>query len=153
MLLSRIPLGPATRVGTRDGSLAVDLALGGETLRTLVVHPVQPLSDVDRWHRDHEAVLAAAGDDTDLLLGDLNASLDHRPLQALVDAGLRDATESANEGWQPTWPTDGSWHRLPFPVVQIDHVLVGPRLVALGTERVRLDGTDHDAILAELALA
>ena len=55
----------------------------------------------------------------------------------LADAGCRSATELANEGWQPTWPAlrDASTSpgvALPR-VVQIDHVLVGPRLAALGS--------------------
>ncbi len=150
VLLSRTPLGPATRVDTSDGSLVADLTIADRTVRTLVAHPVQPLSDVDQWRRDHAAVLAAAGD-VDLLIGDLNATLDHEPLQALADAGLHDATERANAGWQPTWPTDGGSDGLPFPVVQIDHVLVGRRIAALDTDTVRLEGTDHAAILAEVA--
>lgn len=151
LLLSRTPLGPPTRVGTRQGSLVVDVTLGDRTVRTLVVHPVQPLSDRVQWGRDHATVLAAAGEGADLLLGDLNATLDHEPLQALLDTGLHDATERANGGWQPTWPTDGGWRLLPFPAVQIDHVLVGERLTALATDTVRFEGADHAAILAEVA--
>ena len=75
--------------------------------------------------------------------------------RALLRAGTADAAERLNTGWQPTWPANGEFHLLGLPVptlVQIDHVLVGPRLAALGVRIVWLDGTDHHGVLAELAL-
>jgi hypothetical protein len=147
VLLSRTRLGLETRLASVDG-LVADVTLGDGSARVLVAHPVQPLSDAEQWRRDHATVLDAARRDVDLVLGDLNATLDHAPLRALVDAGFHDATERTNRGWQPTWPIDGG---LPFPVVQIDHVLVGERVDALDTDTVRLAGTDHAAVLAEVA--
>ncbi len=71
--------------------------------------------------------------DPDLVVGDFNATADHEPMRSLADAGYRDVGELANEGWQPTWPSGDAVELLGVSVpslVQIDHVLVGPRLAA-----------------------
>ena len=97
---------------------------------------------------------AVASGAPDLVVGDFNATPDHSPMRALADAGYRAVAELANEGWQPTWPANGIFrvHGLPLPrFAPIDHVLVGERLAALGSSTVALDGTDHRAVVAEVA--
>ncbi len=121
-------------------------------LAVLGVHPVAPV-DPAGWRADHAAILKQAEDDhADLILGDLNATPDHEPMRQLDDAGFRDASEAANEGWQPTWPANhvGVFPLLP-PVVKIDHVLVGEDMASLGTSTVDIAGTDHYALLATVA--
>jgi hypothetical protein len=63
-------------------------------------------------------------------------------------------SELANDGWQPTWPAYGvidvAGVELPR-VVQIDHVLVGPRLAAIESRTLAIPGTDHRALVAEVA--
>lgn len=121
-------------------------------LTVLGVHPVAPV-DPAGWRADHAAILTQAETDhADLILGDMNATADHEPMRALDDAGFRDASEAANEGWQPTWPVNhvGVFPLLP-PLVKIDHVLVGDRMAALGTRTVDVAGTDHYALIATVA--
>ena len=121
-------------------------------LTVLGVHPVAPV-DPAGWRADHAAILEQAeSDHADLILGDMNATPDHQPMRTLDDAGFRDASEAANEGWQPTWPANhvGVFPLLP-PVVKIDHVLVGDRMASLGTSTVDIAGTDHYALLATVA--
>jgi hypothetical protein len=121
-------------------------------LTVLGVHPVAPV-DPAAWRADHAAILKQAETDhADLILGDMNATPDHEPMRQLDDAGFRDASEAANEGWQPTWPANhvGVFPLLP-PVVKIDHVLVGKDMASLGTETVEVAGTDHKALLATVA--
>ena len=87
-------------------------------------------------------------------MGDLNATVDHEPMRRLADAGYRSATELANEGWQPTWPAYGVVHVAGVEVprlVQIDHVLLGRRMAALETHTLAIRGTDHRALVAEVA--
>jgi endonuclease/exonuclease/phosphatase family metal-dependent hydrolase len=91
-------------------------------------------------------LLSTARDGADLVLGDLNATSDHEELEALAEAGLRDTAVLANAGWQPTWPADL------VPLAALDHVLVGPRLAALSSGTVAVQGSDHDAVIAQLAL-
>lgn len=151
MVFAREPLGDARRLDTTWGGWEVTLG----SLTVLGVHPISPVQ-VSEWRRDHAAVLeAAVASDADLVVGDLNATTDHEPLRRLADEGYRSATELANEGWQPTWPVHGrtSLWGLPLPhLVQIDHVLVGPSLAALGTHTLDIPGTDHRALVAEVAL-
>ncbi|WP_460734087.1 endonuclease/exonuclease/phosphatase family protein [Nocardioides ginkgobilobae] len=154
MVLSRTPLGEPVRVATDMQTWAVEVTDpdGGDPVRLLAVHPAAP-TDVGAWRRDHAVVLAAVRElDVDLVAGDLNATLDHAPVQALVDGGWRDATEEANGGWQPTWPSNGLFESLPLPpLVQIDHVLTGPAWVGTSSQPLRVEGTDHLALLVEVA--
>ena len=131
MVFSRYALGTATRVDTEFDSWRTTVAAPDGELTLLAVHPFPP-TVVAQWHDDLAAVRAAAAG-ADLVVGDLNATLDHRPLQRLEDDGFRDAAELTNAGWQPTWPANGEYHLagVPLPpLVAIDHVLVGPRLTA-----------------------
>jgi endonuclease/exonuclease/phosphatase (EEP) superfamily protein YafD len=151
MVFSRQPLGQATHLDTTwDGW---QTTMGDLTL--LAVHPISP-TDPEGWRSDHAAILAAAeASHPDLIVGDLNATVDHEPMRRLADAGYRSATELANEGWQPTWPAYGVVHVAGMEVprlVQIDHVLVGHRLAALGTHTLTIPGADHRALVAELAV-
>ncbi len=123
------------------------------SLTVLGVHPVAPV-DPAGWRADHAAILRQAeADDADLIVGDMNATPDHDVMRKLDDAGYRDAGEVANEGWQPTWPANhvGILPLLP-PLVRIDHVLIGDSMASLGTHTVDIEGTDHLALVATVAL-
>ena len=148
MVFAREPVTDVTRLPTVLGSWSVRVGDVG----LFAVHPAYPL-DIAAWRADHAALLAAAADlAPDVLLGDFNATLDHAPMRRLHDAGYRDATELSGSGWQPTWPASGSGLQglLP-PVVQIDHVLVDDGWSATSTWTVEIDGTDHRALVAEVA--
>lgn len=149
MLFSRTELGPAERTDTwHDGWITTmgDLTVIG-------AHPQAP-TQPDVWTSDHAALLAAVREHhPDLVIGDLNATVDHAPMRALADAGYRDVGELANEGWHPTWPANGRWRLLVAlpPLAQIDHVLVGPRMAAVREHMVTIPGTDHRAVVAVVA--
>lgn len=124
-------------------------------LRLLALHPVAPVAPTgpDQWREEHRIILETATEgEADLLVGDLNATGDHAVLRDLEAAGFRDAAEVTNEGWQPTWPANnmGPVPGLP-PLTRIDHVMVGPELAALSTRTVEIEGTDHLAVIAEVA--
>lgn len=150
MVFSRTELGPAERTDTWHDGWIVPV----DDLVVVATHPQAP-TQPDIWSDDHAALLAAVRDHAaDLVLGDLNATADHAPLRALADAGYRDVGELANEGWQPTWPASDRWAVLPgiaFPLAQIDHVLVGPRLAAVDQHTVAIPGSDHRAVVAVVA--
>lgn len=155
MVLAKEPLGTPTRVPTIHQSWWVDVGTGPSALRVLAVHPVAPVT-VDTWRSDHDAILVVArASRPDVVLGDFNATADHQPMQALAEAGFRDVGELANDGWQPTWPANGisPLDGVPLPpLVRIDHVLVRSSMAAIGTRVVELPGSDHLALVAEIAV-
>lgn len=150
MLFARTELTDAEQLGTvHDGWV---VAMGDLTV--MGVHPWAP-TEPEQWASDLATVEEAVAEhDPDLVLGDFNATVDHAPMRDLADAGYRDAGELANQGWLPTWPASGTVDVLGIglpALVQIDHVLVGPGLAALGMHTVGLPDSDHRAVVAEVA--
>ena len=151
MVFANERLGEPERLPTQFECWVVDVG----ALSMIAGHPVAPIlaGGPPQWREEHRMIHRAAVDgDVDLIVGDLNASADHAVIRELEDAGFRDAAEAVNAGWQPTWPANGmgplSW--LP-PFVRIDHVLVGPELAVLDVRTVDIEGTDHLAVIAEVA--
>jgi len=147
MAFARVELTDQVRVPTSLGSWG--FAMGD--LRVLAVHPTYPV-DASGWARDHGVIAEAVADQRpDLVLGDFNATMDHVQMRALVDDGYRDVGELDNGGWLPTWPAEGRFDWLGLPLAQIDHVLVGSELAALGMHTVEVPATDHRAVVARVA--
>lgn len=152
MVFSRFPLGSPVRLDTAMASWDVAVTTPEGPLRLLAVHPFPP-TDAVQWAADHATIREAARG-ADLIVGDFNAGPDHAPMRALAGIRLRATTELANEGWQPTWPANGQFgvKGIPLPPsVQIDHVLIGDRLAAISTRTLRVEDTDHLAVVAEVA--
>jgi endonuclease/exonuclease/phosphatase family metal-dependent hydrolase len=148
MAFSRTPLTDAKRLPTALGSWS--FAMGD--LRVQAVHPTYPV-DADGWTHEQGVIVRAVTDGRpDLVLGDFNATADHRSLRTLADRGYRDVGELANDGWHPTWPGGGKYDVLGLPLAQIDHVLVGDRLAAEGMRTHAVPGSDHRAVVATVAL-
>jgi endonuclease/exonuclease/phosphatase family metal-dependent hydrolase len=150
MLFARTELETVEELDTWHDAWVADMG----DLRVIGVHPWAP-TEANLWRDDFDVVQRAVAEhEPDLVVGDFNATADHEPMRALADAGYRDAGELANGGWQPTWP---SAHRvevfgIPVPsLVQIDHVLVGPRLASLGMSTLALPGSDHRVVVARVA--
>ncbi|MGA8248483.1 MAG: endonuclease/exonuclease/phosphatase family protein [Nocardioides sp.] len=121
----------------------------------LAVHPSPPTAR-RAWVVDHRRLMAIAHDARpDLIVGDFNATLDQVPMRDLEDEGYRSAGELTNQGWQPTWPANGLYHVLRVlplpPVAEIDHVMVGPGLTAIGSHTLHVADTDHRAVVATVA--
>lgn len=146
MVFAREPVEEVARVDTFFDSLVV--RTDGVTL--LATHPAPPTL-ADDWRRDQPLLLAAAREhDVDLVVGDLNATLDHPGIRDLVDAGWRDAVELTNGGFAPTWPTDGQLGLL-LPAVQIDHALVRDTFAVTDVDHVEVPGSDHLAVVVAVA--
>jgi len=152
MVLATRRLGPARQLDTAFGGYETEVA--GVTL--VAVHPRPPTGDVDDWVADHRAVRRAAYDREQpaMIVGDFNATTDHRVMRELSARGYRDAATAARSRWQPTWPADGQVGVLGVPVpplVALDHVLVNDGLRPLETRAFDVEGTDHRALLAVLS--
>jgi len=156
MVFATAPLKDVTRLETEFGTWAMTVQLPSGPLRLLAVHPRPPLGGAVAWADELETIReAVAGErDVDLVVGDLNASADHAPFRRILEEGdLRDAAETANAGWLPTWPSEWRYRVGPVPLpmlVAIDHVLVGDRLWAEDVTEVRVDGSDHRGLVAHL---
>ncbi len=83
-----------------------------------------------------------------ILLGDFNATLDHRELRDLIDTGYRDAADTVGQGLIASWPSSGRFSGL----VTIDHVLVDERIAVRDLAVHSVPNSDHRAILAALTV-
>jgi endonuclease/exonuclease/phosphatase family metal-dependent hydrolase len=175
-LYSRFPL---TGTGVRQNPGGFTQAYGTLTVPGAApatvesVHPAAPgsLDRLGDWERDLDGQPRATPDGpVRILAGDFNSTLDHAPLRRLISSGYRDAAEAAGAGLTGTWgPYLPDRHRssdgVPairrmmaritgdrIPPVTIDHVLVDRRVGVRDVSVLRLPGSDHRPVYAELAL-
>lgn len=119
------------------------------SLRYIAFHGAAPIpAIVPAWRRDLERVGPwCDGSSTVVVTGDFNASLDHSVLRDRLGT-CSDAAATTGDGLVGTWP---AWVP-PFLGAQIDHVLYSAdRLHAVRTRVVSVPGSDHRAVVAELA--
>jgi endonuclease/exonuclease/phosphatase (EEP) superfamily protein YafD len=150
-LYSRMPLDEAP--GPEGTSFKMVAARahprGGPAIELVAVHPGAPIRHgIQFWRRDLRALPPAGGSPLRILAGDFNATLDHAELRRVIDTGYDDAASVVGAGLQPTWPHG---RRIPPPVT-IDHVLVDERCGVRAVSVHTIPGTDHRAVIAELAL-
>lgn len=155
-IVSRFPLRglslmPETTM--RQPSARIDIP-GPRDVEFVAVHPVVPIGagTTVKWKHEIRALPnPTPGQEgaARVLAGDFNATLDHTPLRKLLGRGYSDAAEITGDGLVPTWPELGRpW----APPVTLDHVLVSGDTVVRGYRTFRVDGTDHRAVLANLAV-
>ena len=82
-----------------------------------------------------------------VVMGDLNSSTDHPSFRALLKSGFKDASLIQAAGPNLTFP---SW--LKWPRIELDHVLFTSGLKPSGVKSFEVEGTDHLALTATLAL-
>ncbi|GAA4941769.1 endonuclease/exonuclease/phosphatase (EEP) superfamily protein YafD [Actinomycetospora succinea] len=151
-LLARHPLAPSglvLREGVFSQVTARVLAPSGP-VDVVVAHPAAPVfrDEAQGWAREIENLPGPAPLEGPprLVLGDLNATLDHRPLRQLLSGEWSDSAAAIGAGLRGTWPTDST---LP-PFAAIDHVLVsGPVAPADLTTHV-VPGSDHAGVVVRL---
>jgi endonuclease/exonuclease/phosphatase (EEP) superfamily protein YafD len=158
VIWSRWPLsslGPSLGVG-QEISRSLLRVPGAVPVTVTGVHTISPgRGRIDRWNRDLESLTQASQETTgaQLMLGDFNATRDHRPFRRLLETGLVDGAETVRTApWHGvTWPANK--RRLPA-LVRLDHVLVTPQSIGIKDLRVvTVAGTDHRAVRADLAIA
>lgn len=148
---SATPLGQA---GALEGLTArtprVTVEVAGTQVTVVAPHPAAPgLTRHDRWEADlsalHAAVATELASGPVLVVGDFNATRDHRRFRDLEALGCADAADQAGAGFLPTFPQG----RPPFPLVAIDHSLAcAAGLVATQVSTHAIPGADHRALVA-----
>jgi len=144
---------PDDKYGVR--SLEAVVRLDGRDLALLVTHPPPPIGSVNA--ADHATKMAWLGElvakrraDAALagvvVTGDLNATPFSHAWPALADAGL--VNSQRGHGWQATWPD----RLVPIGLgIPIDHLLHTPSLTTLDRRVGPSLGSDHHAIVVDLA--
>jgi endonuclease/exonuclease/phosphatase family metal-dependent hydrolase len=166
VVLSRYPLTDVTRIADGGPSRVVTVhtpQFGSVDL--VALHPTPPYQKA-RWTADYERITdylrdnyaagAALHDRPVVIAGDFNATLDHAPIRRIRAMGFTDSADQLNLGFQPTWPAPGSVQRFGIsvpPLVQIDHVMTSPALVAASLTTFHSEGADHLGVLARLQRA
>lgn len=114
------------------------------------IHTIAPSSPAKA--REWEASFAAIAALTErtagplVVAGDWNATLAHGPLRDLLAAGrVRDAHVDAGRRFARTWPAR-------VPLALLDRVLVSRHMAVRSVSEVRLPGSDHRAVAAELTI-
>lgn len=144
-LYSRLPL---EEIAPPTGSPLRQVAGRTPGFEVAAVHPPPPVSGrrVAQWQATFAGL--PRGDRPRLLLGDFNATLDHRELRRLLDSGYVDAADATGDGLAATFPANRR-----RPGITIDHVLATKEFTPVRTDVLRLAGSDHHAVLAVLACA
>jgi endonuclease/exonuclease/phosphatase (EEP) superfamily protein YafD len=155
-IFSRFPLQASGRVPDSafyqsTGVVTVPGAAGAIRLAAIHVDSPRP-GRIPGWRQELRQLGGlrqdVPGPASTILLGDFNASYDHREFRELLATGLTDAAQAAGQGMTPTWPA-GS--RVPL-FVALDHVLVTADIGIRSFATVAVPGTDHAGVIAELVL-
>ncbi len=151
---SRIPVDAVQPVlGTQWPAVTARVSADGAALTLVTGHATPPVPDGGlRWAqdlaalRDRAAAAVAAGGPV-VLLGNLNATPWHADFRRFAAVGLEDAADRLGQGLRPTWP---AWS--PFPVLPLDHALVGGAVGVDAIDTMIIGGTDHRALLVTLRI-
>lgn len=153
---SKTPLIDARTVATAGWpDLTADTIINGHRVNLYNVHVRAPVDGgPQHWYqqlasvRDYERTHAGQV----VIAGDFNATWGHGPLRSIATNGYRDAAIDLGRGYSRTWPVDTALARKIGGLIRIDHVFV-----SRGVQPIRADenpgrGSDHKAIIVDLAL-
>ncbi len=136
--------------GLSNSTIAAVVQVDGRSVRIEAVHPTSPVpGDEGSWADDLARLQPSCRTDAPtVVLGDLNATLDHSGLREAIDAGCTDAAASTGDSLVGTWPQDAPrWLG-----AQIDHVLLAGGVRAQQVRVLDDPGSDHRAVAAVLVL-
>jgi endonuclease/exonuclease/phosphatase (EEP) superfamily protein YafD len=160
-LWSRLPLADTRTLATDYPAVVASVRIGDANVTVVGVHPLAPVApwDAGRWRAAFDAVadvvMAATG--PVVCAGDWNATISHQPLvDLLARTGMVDAHTAAGRSDARTWPAQGVGGPFGFlqqPFALLDRVLVTPDLAVRAITEATVPGSDHRAVIADLALA
>ncbi|MBO0827246.1 MAG: endonuclease/exonuclease/phosphatase family protein [Streptosporangiales bacterium] len=127
----------------RRGLVSVRVTVAGRPMAFCTTHLEHTSRALRRLQAEEVLELLASGPASAVVVGDLNATARSAELRALAGS-LRDAWPEAGRG-------DGNTHRSDRPRRRIDYVLHTPDLVAERAYVTGGGGSDHLAVVADLA--
>ncbi|WP_040455390.1 endonuclease/exonuclease/phosphatase family protein [Kribbella catacumbae] len=142
-------IGPVQQTTTQFGHIIITGGNLGK-LRLIAYHGYPPLpSAVTTWKQDLHVVKGwcSSGLET-ILAGDFNATTDHADFRAALGRNCKSVAPSSGAGLQGTWPAD----RPALFRTQIDHVVVSAGLAPGKFKTYEIEGTDHRAVIATVAV-
>ncbi len=159
-LMSRAPLDEVTKwMSQGHPQLEVTVrAPGSLPFRLLVIHTWGPVGrrKIGWWRAqlaeiaDRAQSASSSGDNLPVVMvGDFNATRQHRSFDRLVATGWSDAGALCFGGWRGTWPANRWWRP---PLFRIDHILTGPGISVRTSRAGRARGSDHRPVTAVLTL-
>ncbi len=153
-LWSREPLTDATVVpGFGFDPVRAQLTFAGRNYTVMSFHSKAPLYNggTGPWESDLARLseLMAGLPAPLVVAGDFNATRDHRQFRDLLNSnGYRDAADDAGAGLLPTFPANGSVG----PIAGIDHVVLSGDLIGVDAKSAAVQGSDHYAVIARVAV-
>ena len=157
MVFSRYPL-TVEETSPRPGmGLRLEVGRPQGVVTLIGVHFANPMVDWSEWTADFAWVGNAVRRSSAapvVVAGDLNAVPRHQQFRALLTGNtLRDTAAEVGALRSPTFPSSrsypppGQWE---IPILQLDHVLVGPGVGTASVTTFRVDGTDHRGLVVRL---
>ena len=132
---------------------AITLRIGRREVTFASAHPKSPMRGCPQWSSGIVG-LGALADTVALsdhgiavVMGDLNSMIEHPSFRRLLSSGFRDASLAEARGRHATYP---AW--LPWPRIELDHILVTSGATPGAVQSFRIDGTDHLALTATLTI-
>ncbi|GLZ44473.1 endonuclease [Actinomycetospora sp. NBRC 106375] len=154
-LVARHPLAPSG-LSLRPGvfsQVAARVLTPAAPVDVVVAHPAAPVfrDDPEGWAREITDLPGPSGLDGPprLIVGDLNATLDHRPLRELLAGHWTDSARELGDALRGTWPTD----RAVPPFAAIDHVLVSGPVTPVDLATSHVPATDHAALVVTVLVS
>jgi endonuclease/exonuclease/phosphatase (EEP) superfamily protein YafD len=142
----------------RNPSVVSQLTVADQPVTLLATHPLPPVKPSFFQSRNQQLALIsqylAGVDNRVILAGDLNTTMWSPYYQRLVSkTGLSNARKGF--GILPTWPTQGTYHRIPawltsFLLIPIDHCLTSRGIVTTGIHTGGDTGSDHKPLIVDL---
>jgi endonuclease/exonuclease/phosphatase (EEP) superfamily protein YafD len=159
-VMSRVPLDEVA-MWMSQGHPQLELTVrapGSLPFRLLVIHTWGPVGrqKIGCWRAQlaeiAERAQSASSSGADLpvvMVGDFNATRQHRSFDRLLGRGWSDAGALCFGGWRGTWPANRWWRP---PLFRIDHILTGQGISVRTSRAGRARGSDHRPVTAVLTL-
>ena len=126
--------------------------MGGQQIRFISVHTTAPVPGYwQQWKRslDELGLMRGHPDTRYIFMGDFNATYDHTPFRDFLGDRFVDAARESGHGFTFSWPTN----RAAVPMFAgIDHVVLDQGMKAGQCKVVKVEGSDHAALLVTVAV-